>query len=275
MQFFNINLKDYFPVLDGIGEGCLSCYIADANAEIDPQVLRPSVLILPGGAYMYCSRREAEPVALQYLSKGMNAFVLYYAVAPQQYPAALQQAMAAIALIRRQREAWHANGKVCCLGFSAGGHLAACAANLFQDAQHLIGLNAADVRPDASILCYPVISSGKWAHVESFKCLCGQDAAMQQSLSMETRVTQDTPPTFLWHTSDDQGVPVQNSLLYACALAEKGVQFETHVFPSGVHGLSCANQTSASKDYLSQHVNSSCERWLELSVHWLKEIGIL
>ena len=81
--------------------GILRCYIPEVSSEADPDTQRPSVLICPGGAYVFCSNREAEPIALYYLSKGYNAFVLFYSVAPAKYPEPQVQAMAAIELIRK------------------------------------------------------------------------------------------------------------------------------------------------------------------------------
>ena len=268
MRFFTVELKDNFKALADMPQGTLNCYIPEASVEIDPNVRRPSVLICPGGAYMYCSWREAEPIALYYVSKGFNAFVLFYAVAPAKYPAPQVQAMAAVELIRRNAEQWNCSGKVCCMGFSAGGHLAACTANADLALAEKYGLG--DVRPDASILCYPVISSGEYAHKGSFDALCSS-AAQADALSAEKLVNGDTPPTFLWHTSNDACVSVVNSLLYAQALAVHGVKFELHVFPDGVHGLACCNKTSGVQDYF---INPTCEQWLEQSVRWLREIGL-
>ena len=100
MQVFDIDLKTEFSALKKMSGGILRCYIPEVSSEADPDTQRPSVLIYPGGAYVFCSNREAEPIALYYLSKGYNAFVLFYSVAPAKYPEPQVQAMAAIELIR-------------------------------------------------------------------------------------------------------------------------------------------------------------------------------
>ena len=123
------------------------------------------------------------------------------------------------------------------MGFSAGGHAAA----------H-IGLKwhrmpqGRDCRPDAMILAYPVITSGKYAHRDSFLCLLGEDHdALKEEVSLEKCVTGDTPPVFLWHTREDESVPVENSLLLAEALCREGVAFELHIWQHGGHGLSLSS----------------------------------
>ena len=175
--------------------------------------------------------------------------------------------MAAVELIRRNRSMWHCSGKVCCMGFSAGGHLAACTANADTELARRCGLS--DVRPDASILCYPVITSGQYGHALSFDSLC-TSPEQKEALSAEKLVSLDTPPTFLWHTADDSCVPVQNSLLYASALCENGIPFEMHIFPHGGHGLArCDGSTSVQGGM----INPACGVWLELSVRWLERLS--
>ena len=267
MQVFDIDLKTEFSALKKMSGGILRCYIPEVSSEADPDTQRPSVLICPGGAYVFCSNREAEPIALYYLSKGYNAFVLFYSVAPAKYPEPQVQAMAAIELIRKNRSIWHCSDKVCCMGFSAGGHLAACTANADTELARSCGLT--DVRPDACILCYPLITSGQYGHALSFDSLCSSPQ-QKAALSAEKLVSRNTPPTFLWHTADDSCVPVQNSLLYASALCEHGVPFEMHIFPHGEHGLArCDGSTSIQGTMISP----ACGVWLELSVRWLERLS--
>ena len=101
-------------------------YVADNSEEMEPDRIRPAILILPGGGYAMTSDREAEPVALQFLAKGFAVFVLRYSVQPSRYPVALLEAAEAMRLIRANADQWHVNpAQVAVLGFSAGGHLAA------------------------------------------------------------------------------------------------------------------------------------------------------
>jgi acetyl esterase/lipase len=118
-------------------------------------------------------------------------------------------------------------------------------------------------RPDALVLCYPVISFSRARHQGSIENLLGADATAEQvaALSLETLVTAATPPTFLWHTADDEKVPVANSLLFASALDRAGVPFGLHVYPHGRHGLGLATDDPV--------VGS----WTTLCATWLATVG--
>ncbi len=270
MRCFTIELKDHYPLIADMPRGTVKCYIPEVTCEIDPNAHRPSVLIFPGGAYKYTSEREAEPIALYYLTKGFNAFVLYYAVEPAKYPCAFVQAMAMTDLIRAKKEEWNCNGQVCVIGFSAGGHLAACASNPDLALAAKYGLS--DVRPDAAILCYPVITSQDGhTHGDSFVALCNNQQE-KEALSAEKMVTVDTPPTFMWMTSEDPLVSVTNCLMYASALKAHGLKFELHIFPDGCHGLACCNKTTGIYDFF---LSPYCEKWMELSAKFLERSGLV
>jgi acetyl esterase/lipase len=131
------------------------------------------------------------------------------------------------------------------LGFSAGGHLAS---TLATHHQRFVSpeddlASSQDARPDAAVLCYPVIDMGEFAHVMSRNRLLGPDPdpALLTLLSNHLQVTADTPPTFLWHTADDAGVPMEGSLFFAAACRKHKVPVELHVFESGKHGLGLAD----------------------------------
>ena len=275
MKTFTLKLKELFD-LDTKMEPTLDCYLLSPNDEVDPLRKHPSILVLPGGAYRYTSAREAEPVALNYLSMGFNAFVLRYSVAPELYPNALVEASASIALMREKSDEWFVDpNKIAVIGFSAGGHLAASLATLWNEKEVVekLKIEKNENKPNAVILSYPVITSDeRYSHKGSFISLAGSEDEKElfEKLSLEKRVTPDTPPAFIWHTANDRGVPVMNSLLFAEALSNAGVPFELHVFPDGPHGLSnCNITTTDSPD--SPQINPHCERWIELSKKWLTE----
>ena len=116
----------------------------------------------------------------------------------------------------------------------------------------------------------PVITSEKYAHKGSFIYLLHEDKNNEEKrleVSLETRVTKDTVPAFIWHTRNDELVPVQNSLLFASALAENGVPFEMHVYPDGVHGLSLAT-------HVSGRINEVASQWFSESVRWMNSITV-
>ena len=258
------------------GKGLLTCMAIEAPAGMRGHRRHPAVLILPGGGYAFVSDREAEPVALRYMAKGFCAFILDYSVAPVRYPAQLIEAAMAMAYIRSEADKYYVSpDQVAALGFSAGGHLCGCLATIFNDApmRAALGEHAAFVRPDAAVLAYPVITSGEKAHADSFINLCGEDEALKARMSLETRVTKDSVPAFLWHTFDDASVPVKNSLLLAMAYEEHGVAFTLHVFQTGRHGLSTADSAVYALDELPQ-VSAGVPDWINMSITWLFERGL-
>ena len=218
----------------------LKTYILD-NVENDS--LRPAVLVFPGGAYSGLAYREGERIALGYNNAGFHAFVLYYRVAPHRYPASIIDAANAIKYVRNHAAQWKIDtNKIVVAGFSAGGHLAASISTLWNNENVFTSEEIASKlhKPNACILSYPVITSGEKAHRGSFKNLLGDGASdeMLEFLSLENRVSEATPPTFLWHTYNDQAVPVENSILYAGALAKFRIPCEMHIYPEGPHGIS-------------------------------------
>lgn len=211
-----------------------------------PETARGAVLVCPGGGYCNRAPHEAGPIAEQFRAQGFHAFVLQYRVAPYRYPAEQRDLFRAIRLIRSRAAQWNLNpSQLAVLGFSAGGHLAASGGTLFDEVDASAG-DAADrepSRPDALILCYPVINvTEEFGHRGSGKNLLGEKFGTPEALrfNLETRVTAETPPAFLWHTADDNVVNVANSLLFAEALWKNGVTAELHVFPHGRHGLGLA-----------------------------------
>lgn len=249
----------------------MSTYVLDGGRK------RGAVLICPGGGYGYTSPREAEPVALAFNAAGYHAFVLDYSVAPRRHPLPLLDLSRALCILRERADEWNIrpDGIAVC-GFSAGGHLAA-SLGLFWDKPVSLGapgIEKGKNRPDALILCYPVITSGPFAHRFSFENLLGKSPSPELlcEVSLEFQVGASTPPVFLWHTFDDAGVPLENSLFFASALREKGVPFEFHVYPEGVHGLSLATLETADEQ---RGANPHVAGWIKLCVEWLgKTIGV-
>lgn len=250
----------------------LSVYIGDNSPEIDKDRKRPLVLICPGGAYAMTSDREAEPIALQFLAAGIHAAVLRYTVAPNgRFPTQIFEVARAIALIRNHADEWNCDkDRIMICGFSAGGHLCASYATLWNHnfVKETLGVGAETIRPNGAILCYPVIDSGEFAHRYSFECLLGErkdDAEFLTLLSPQKQVSADTPPMFIWHTFADDAVPVQNSLMMASALAAKNISVELHIFPEGGHGLSLADERSGSHPGVWQ---KDCTVWIDLAKRW-------
>jgi acetyl esterase/lipase len=216
---------------------------------------RGAVLVCPGGGYGGRAPHEAEPIARRFNEAGLHGFVVHYRVAPHRHPAPLSDVARAIRLIREHAPEWSVDpARIAVCGFSAGGHLAASAGTLCPDEAS---------RPDALILCYPVLSSGPYGHRGSFENLLGPDPSPEalRAVSLELQVTGRTPPAFMWHTADDAAVPVENSLLFAQALRAHRVPFELHVYPSGEHGLGLAPD------------RPRIATWSALCAGWLLEMG--
>ncbi|MEU8362902.1 alpha/beta hydrolase [Nonomuraea sp. NPDC048882] len=216
----------------------------------------PAVVVFPGGAYHHLADHEGAPVARWLNSLGIAAFVLRYRIAPHRHPLPLLDAARAVRWVRHHAAA---NGvdqaRVGVLGFSAGGHLAGLLATetgpALAEGPH-DAIDAADPRPGLAVLCYPVTTlTGPAAHLGSAANLLGEDApeSLRARLSLPGRVGPDTPPTFLWHTADDDGVPLDNTLLLSRALARHGVRQEVHVYPSGRHGLGLADEEPVAADW--------------------------
>ena len=265
-----IDLYKYFGLKRNGGEvGYLNVYLPEAPDY--PTRVRPAILVIPGGAYVFTSPREKECVALAFITKGFAAFTLEYSVAPVKFPAQLVEGAMAMAYIRENAEKFHIKSdKIAAVGFSAGGHLTGMLGTLFDHAEvkKALGKKAALVRPDAVILSYPVITSGEKAHKGSFDNLCGENESLKKELSLENCVSKNSPPAFIWATADDNGVPSENSLYMALAYKSAGVPFELHVFESGVHGLSLAIDETG-------WINEPVQKWLELVVTWLKTHGFI
>lgn len=209
-----------------------------------------AVIVCPGGGYGMRADHEGHPISRWLNSIGISAFVLRYRVAPYAHPSPLLDAQRAIRYVRLHARNWGIDAnKIGILGFSAGGHLASTAATQFD-----AGNPGADdpiermsSRPDLAMLCYAVITmQSPYTHEGSRENLLGRhpDAAIIEQMSSELRVTSDTPPTFLWHTSDDEAVPVENCLLYTAALRSAGVPFDLHVYEKGRHGLGLAEEAA-------------------------------
>lgn len=233
---------------------------------------KPALVICPGGGYEFCSIREGAPVARAFARDGIESFVLEYDCAPAPLGTMpVRTAAAAVAWVRENAARFGIDeNRIAIGGFSAGGHLAGTLATVWHRAEWFEpGTDLQAHRPNAAVLCYPVVSAGEYAHRGSFVQLAGADREKQQAFSLEKLVDGNTPPVFLWHTLDDSEVPVENTLLMERALRKAGVLHEVHLFPHGVHGLSLANFETyePTRGRLpDRHVN----RWQALCAEWLK-----
>ncbi|AGA26701.1 alpha/beta hydrolase [Singulisphaera acidiphila] len=237
-----------------------------------------SIVVCPGGGYGFLATdHEGKDVAEWARSLGLTAFVLKYRLAPRyKHPRMLEDAQRAIRTVRARASEWELDPKrVAIIGFSAGGHLASTAATRFDEgkADASDPLERPSSRPDLAILVYPVIAMGTpYGHTGSLKNLLGESPSKElvESLSNETQVTKDTPPTFLAHTNEDSGVVPENSLLFALALRKAKVPVELHLFEKGQHGLGLGTGWA---DKIPP--NDAFQAWPKLCATWLKGRGFL
>ena len=221
----------------------LTAYIQEVAGEFQ-FAKRPAILVLPGGGYAMCSDREADPVALAYTKAGYQAFILRYSTGKNKtWPNPLEDYEQAMALIEERAEEWHlGSSRIAAVGFSAGGHLCACAATI---ARH---------KPAAAILVYPSI----------LKDIC--DMCQPGMPQPNEHVTGETSPCFLVAARDDRTVDVKNSLMMQLALAENGIPFESRIYSYGGHGF------STGEDWiLNNSLSPRIPHWVDDSIGWLKE----
>ncbi len=208
-----------------------------------------SVVVCPGGGYgALAMDHEGKQIAQWLNSQGISAFVLKYRLGPKyRHPVMLHDVQRAIRTVRAKATDWKVDGKrIGVWGFSAGGHLAATAATHFDagNPSNQDSIERMGSRPDFAILAYPVMTftQEEFVHKGSRKNLLGEtpDSRLVELLSNEKQVTKDTPPTFLFHTNEDTGVPPENSVLFYLALRRAGVPAELHIYEKGPHGVGLA-----------------------------------
>ena len=225
----------------------LTAMLQSVGGEFRGIEARPAVLVIPGGGYMFCSDREADPVALAYLKAGYHAFILRYSVgADAVWPRPLEDYEEAISLIDAHAEDWHVlTDKIAVVGFSAGGHLAGAAATM------------AKRRPAAAVLGYAVLRADT-AHE------LGEDKP-----SIVEAVDENTCPCFLFATRTDSVVPIQKTLDMMNALNRRQTSFECHIYPYGPHGFSSGDP---SVQGLETVFPRRAENWVNDSISFLRDL---
>lgn len=262
------------PLWEGQAPGALGTEDADKPTLTWYPARRPNgtaIIIAPGGGYSTLAMdHEGRQVASLFNSMSITAFVLKYRLGPKyHHPVELGDAQRAIRTVRARAQEFGVNPeRIGMMGFSAGGHLASTAATHFDSGKPDAAdpIDRAGSRPDFLILGYPVISSDPAiAHSGSFRNLLGEnpDPALLQDLSNDLRVTADTPPTFLFHTNADTGVPAENSVRFYLALRKAKVPAELHIFQNGPHGVGLAMDDPA------------LSLWPTLLTNWLRVRGLL
>lgn len=244
----------------GHEDATLEGYILDCELTLGQETKRPAVVVCPGGGYLYCSPREAEPVALRYAAAGFHAFILRYSTESKAAGnAPLAEVNWAVSLLREQADEWHIDpGKIAVCGFSAGGHLA------------LMSGLMAEQKPNAMILIYPA------AYVPNIpganfmlQVLTGRREvtdADAEYFNLLNKISPDAPLAFLAATSEDM-ITQFGALPIAQKYAQVGRNFELHIFQYGPHGYSLGDVTAA--DGSSRMLDSAFAKWHDMSVDWL------
>lgn len=224
----------------------LTALIQDVGGEYRNVTARPGIIVIPGGGYMFCSDREAEPVALEFMRAGFNAFILKYTVGPKSaWPQPLDDFDQAMDYILEHADEWHTiKDKIAVVGFSAGGHLAGAAATL---AKH---------RPQAAILGYPVVNE-QVAEIN------------EKAPSIVACVDEKTCPCFIFATRTDNVVKIQNTIDMLNALNRYGISFESHIYNYGPHGFSTGDYSIQNKNTL---ISARAKNWAADSIGWLRDM---
>lgn len=243
---------------------------ADNNVEIEyyaplNKTNKVAVVIFPGGGYTHLAKHEGTGYVQLFDSLGITAFVVNYRVSPNRFPLPLMDARRAMRFVRANAEKFGVDkNKILAMGSSAGGHLTALLCTYLGDiGEEKDELYKEEFLPNGQILCYPVISSDESiSHKGSFEKLLGEKYTEKEKYSPELLVKSTAPPAFIWHTSEDRGVSLVNSYLYASALWKEKISCELHIFSQGEHGLGLATQLP--------HV----AQWTDLLKNWIREYFI-
>lgn len=227
-----------------------------------------AVIVCPGGGYAALAiGHEGYQVAEQFAAMGVTAFVLKYrlpsdGIMMDRSTGPLQDVEQAMYTVRKHAEKWGINpSKIGVMGFSAGGHLASSLTVHYKDVK-IENKEGLSLRPDFSVLIYPVISFTESEHKGSAEKLAGNDVKLREYFSNDKHVNAETPPTFLIHANDDKTVPVQNSILFNQAMVKANVKAELHIYQAGGHGFGLNNKTTA-------------EDWFKSLENWMSGNGFL
>lgn len=269
-----------------IPEVTLTTYIPEASSEEQKAQKIPAVIVCPGGAYQFLSDREGEPIALRFNSAGYAAFVLKYRVGfdgKAVQPLPLLDLGKAMLYVKQHAFEWRIdNTHISICGFSAGGHLCASYASMWNSVllKEYYHVCEKELRPYAAILGYPVadtILTEECRYINPTELMNNVNLAMYGVPNPEKKIlekncpllqiNEKTVPCFIWHTAADELVDVRNSLRFAENLYLHKVPFQLHIYPYGKHGLALSDRTTDCGEW---SVREDAAKWFEAMLTFLK-----
>lgn len=244
----------FFDETIGQEEPTITPYLLDGGE------VHPAVIVFPGGGYMGLADHEAGPIAEMFNQAGFHVFVVKYRLSPYRFEAILSDGLEAVRYVRKNAAVLCVDPKkIAVCGFSAGGHLACMVSELFDEP---LG-SGVSARPDAAVLCYPVLELGEETHFSTRETIVayGDREERMQKYGPDKRVHAGMPPVFIWHTEADEAVLAGGTLRFCLAMQEANLPYELHMFPEGQHGLGLGNLEWAPCPHISQ--------WASLAVNFL------
>lgn len=232
-----------------------------------------AIIIVPGGAYSYVSNREADPVAVEYLKEDFTTITLHYSV-KSEYPKPMLELAYTIDYLRKNLDKYYIDkNKISVIGFSAGGHLVSSYGYLYKKKEFLdiIKLEKENIKPNALVLSYPVITMGEYTHFETRDNISNNKPELLDLLSVEKNIDEEYPPTFIWTTKEDLCVPYQNSELIVSELIKHNVSHEYFLYPYLNHGLSVINPMLYSKEQIDDIHFQEVSVWFKKSVNFINK----
>ncbi|MCP0887086.1 alpha/beta hydrolase [Ligilactobacillus sp. WILCCON 0076] len=282
----------------------LTLYMLDQ--EISYQVIKehPTLIICPGGSYLFRAKKESEPVALTFLARGYNVVLLNYTTyfeervdlkidvpkvdSNSHYPQQLSELVQTLKILKELSVEYKLDlTRLFLLGFSAGGHIAASYAVHWNDYEYLnkIGIDGRDcLKLRGILLAYPMLTGDLGDMISKAKkdtsikeqlpylnnAIYGTEQptlVQKEELNLIHQINKTIPPTFLWQSLQDEVTPVSDSLKWMVKLTELNIECESHFFGSGKHGMGLANSIAAKN---SSDEDIACSKWVELADLWMK-----
>ncbi len=279
------------PLQEGITKATITIYVPESCYGNENRGGRPAVILCPGGAYMGITEKEAEPVALRFLSEGFCAFVLRYSIGAElaRFPSPFIDAAAAVRMVRENAEHWGIHpDKIGICGFSTGGQVATVLAATWREDYFVRALMRDSIwyRPNALLLGYPLLdfdrfllrNQGKSPEQDTLLQMLTQttlgtaqpEKSMLEEWNVANRVSPDMPPTFLWTTAEDQLISPEDYEDFLRALTKHCIPHEFHVFEKGSHGVSLGDRTVGYSDEEIKGLGNTPE-WAERAIHWVRQ----